>query len=241
MLTCENWQSQLRAVARPEKIKVLSGFFKTGRGEYGEGDVFNGITVPDNRAISSCYHDAPYEVFDEMLDDNVHEFRLAALLALVQKYKKIKSCEGRETVVRYYLSRAHKANNWDLVDLSAPYILGAEVAAGRHVDDVLRFLDSTCLWEQRVGIVSMLTPARKSSELDLPYDVCCRMLGHEHQLIRKAVGWVLRELGKRDIDRLRKFLETNISRLSAVTLSYAVERMTPEDRQRLRSLRVDKK
>lgn len=231
------WKRELMLAARPEKIADLMRFFKTGPGEYGEGDIFAGIYVPDNRRISRKYHAIPLEQIGLMLDDPIHEFRLAALLALVERYRKARgNTQLREECVDFYLANGAKANNWDLVDLSTEYILGEELAEGRRLDAIDTLLSSPVLWEQRIAVVAMLTPIRHGM-LDMPYAVAQRMLTHPHQLMQKAVGWILREAGNKDAGRLLAFIRSNIAAFSSITLSYATEKFPASDRATLRHLR----
>lgn len=232
----DKWKSELAGVSHPEKIDTLRRFFKTGPGEYGEGDVFIGVYVPDNRRISKAYHDAPVEAITEMVCSEVHEHRLAGFLALVERYRKAKDSDSREEVIRLYTALAPHANNWDLVDLSTEYILGKEWSAGRHLDLLEKLSDDELLWHRRIAVVGMLTVIRDGN-LDLPLSVCLKQLTHPHQLMQKAVGWILREVGKKNTQKMISYLETHISSISAVTLSYAVERLPKEERARLRNLR----
>ena len=224
----ERWERELREAANPEKIEILNRFFKTGKGEYGEGDIFIGLTVPANRAISKNYAFQPLEEIEMMIDSPIHEFRLAGLLALVERYKKTRRQADRDEIVDFYLSIGHKANNWDLVDLSAPGILGPELSAGRRIDEIDRLIESDCLWCNRIAMVSMLNPVMKHGQTDLALATANRLLDHTHDLMRKAVGWVLREVGKKDDAALRSFLDSNIARLSSITLSYATEKFTSD-------------
>lgn len=232
------WKSELAAAADSSKVDVFNRFFKTGPGEYGHGDTFIGISVPDNRAISRRYHDADIADIDSMIDDPVHEYRLAGLLALVERYRRNRHDDARQSIASHYVAVCHKANSWDLVDLSAPYILGHELTAGRNADTVRRLAASPVLWERRVAVVSTLTPVR-NGDTDLAYELCDRLLTDPHPLMRKATGWVLRECGKRDRRRLDNFLETNIARISAITLSYAIEKHDKPERDRWRAMRRD--
>lgn len=233
----EKWQSELRAVAQPEKIKILSSFFKTGKGEYGEGDKFIGLTVPENRRVASKYFDAPFSDIEKMLNSEIHEFRLSALLALVAKYKKSKTLEARQAIVDFYVTRGTLANNWDLVDQSSPYILGAF-----HIDHpnpalLDRLSHSDNLWLQRIAIVSTLSQIRVK-RYDDTLRLARRYLSHPHPhpLIHKATGWMLREIGKRDEATLRQFLEENAGMMPRTALSYAIERLSPADRAHFRAL-----
>lgn len=232
----DEWKQQLLRVSRPEKVPILQRFFKTGPGEYGFGDIFIGVYVPDNRRIARTYHSAPDEVVAAMLDSDIHEHRLSALLSLVERYRKTSSADGRQQVVDFYMRHCHRANNWDLVDLSAPYILGEEWVAGRNLHLVRQLQDSDCLWMRRIAVVGML-PLIRSSRLDLPFETCHQAITHPHQLMQKAVGWMLREAGKKDEPRMKMFLEAHISHISSITLSYAIERLPKDERTRLRTLR----
>ncbi len=235
MKTIETWQEELQRVAHSEKIPDLMRFFKTGRGEYGEGDIFIGIYVPDNRKISKGYAVLPLHEIVKMLDSPIHEFRLAGFLALVEKYRK-SSSSLKEEIADFYMANCHKANNWDLVDLSTEYILGVEYAEGRRLDELDSLINSDNLWHQRVAMVAMLTPVRQGI-LDLPLSVADMLLEHQHNLMQKAVGWVLREVGKKDMTRLVDYININIHRMSSVTLSYATEKMSKDKRDALRLMR----
>lgn len=230
------WQNELMDASQPERKEIFQRFFKTGKGEYGEGDIFIGLTVPANRSISKKYFDRPLDEISAMLASPVHEHRLGALLALVEKYKKAKSDSDRNAVADFYISICRLANNWDLVDLSAPYILGHELAAGKHHDTARRLTASESLWERRTAVVATLTCVRHM-QLDLALEMCLKTLEDPEPLMRKATGWVLREAGKKDITALRRFLSDNIGRISSTTLSYATEKFTPAERAELRNMR----
>ncbi len=220
-----NWKQELRDKSRPEKVAILARFFKTGEGEYGYGDKFIGVTVPDNRAVSKKYAMAPINMISAMLDDPIHEFRLGALLALVSRYGK-----SPEETTGFYLDNLQKANNWDLIDLSAPGIIGEELRAGRHHDTIRRMADDKNLWVRRASVVSTLRPTMKSRDITHSLDICDILVDDPHDLMRKAVGWVLREVGKKDLTAMLSFLDLHIGRISATTLSYATEKLSPEER-----------
>lgn len=231
-----DWQKQLTEIADLDKVDTLNRFFKTAPGEYGHGDVFIGLTVPENRKISKNYHQATFAEFSEMLASPIHEFRLAALLALVEKYRRSKSDGARDEIAKYYISICHLANNWDLIDLSTEYIIGEEILKGRHIDDIISLSQSDILWERRAAVVSTLTPVRKG-RLNLAFDLCHRLISDPEPLMRKAVGWVLRECGKKDRSRLEAFLHDHIRDISAITLSYAIEKFLPNERAEWRRQR----
>ena len=230
--TVETWQDELRLVAHSEKIPDLMRFFKTGRGEYGEGDIFIGIYVPDNRRISKGYAVLSLCEIGRMLDSPVHEFRLAGFLALVEKYRKSPQSYKGE-IADFYFANCHKANNWDLVDLVAPKILG---------DRVLRFPDDRKilydlaerhgqLWHQRVAVVSTWTLIREH-RYDEALNICTLYLDHPHDLIHKASGWMLREIGKRGgMRHLMDFLDAHAHRMPRTMLRYAIEKLSAEQRQ----------
>lgn len=232
----ERWQAALMACASEEKSRVLARFFKTGEGEYGEGDVFAGIVVPDCRRVSVGFANAPLEAIDAMLRHEVHEFRLAGFLALVRRYSSSRDREERMDIAGFYVEHADCANNWDLVDLSAPYILGAELVEGRGQDMIDMLSANECVWHKRIAMVSTMALIRRG-RVDLALRLAVPLVGHPHLLLQKASGWMLREVGKRDMEALRGFLRGNVGRMSATALSYATEKMLKGEREYWRSLR----
>ena len=226
----KEWQNRLRAAAKPEKLAVLSSFFKCGEGEYGEGDEFIGVAVPDNRRISEQYHNAPIEVLDDMISHRIHEFRLAALLALVKRYSKCANDDERRAIVLYYIDQSANINNWDLVDLSCYKILG-DYQLRTGVDILSPLSDSQNIWVQRMAIVGTM-PLVKKGDFEVTLRLAEQYLTHPHDLIHKATGWMLREVGKRDEKALLAFLKTHASRMPRTALRYAIERLSPAQRQR---------
>lgn len=229
MVITTAWRDQLRAVADERKIEILSRFFKTGEGEYGYGDRFIGLTVPLNRSISRRYHDADMEAIADMLADEIHEFRLAALLALVRRYETHKDENERKRIAEFYLSHTARINNWDLVDLSAPQIAGHYCMHNGH-DDILRQLcrDSD-LWRRRIGIVATLKYIR-NHRTELTAELAETLLDDREPLMHKATGWMLREAGKRDIHVLTGFLDRHAATMPRTMLRYSIERL--DDRLR---------
>lgn len=170
--TAAEWQAALSDATTPGKADILCRFFKTGKGEYGEGDKFIGVMVPANRHIAKQTLDAPLQTVAEMLASEIHEHRLSALLSLVERYKKArKNPEEKRHIADFYLTHTHGINNWDLVDLSAPYIIGDQIMEGN--DPTPRLLDSANLWEQRIAVVSTMLPIRNRQ-----FDTALRNVGH---------------------------------------------------------------
>ncbi len=235
MKTSKEWIAALKPYENEEKKKVLSQFFKTGKGEYGEGDVMVGICVPDNRRVARTAAMSDFTVIEKMLTHEVHEYRLAALLALVERYKKAAATD-KEEIVRFYLSHTACINNWDLVDLSAPYILGTEMLRTSDITPALRLAESTDMWQQRIAIVSMLTFIR-AGRFDTPLQIVTQLLHTPHDLLRKANGWALRELGKQNEALLCQFLEQHAATMPRTTLRYAIERLDPARKRHYMTLK----
>ena len=228
-LTLLSWQQRLKAAARPEKIAILSSFFKCGKGEYGEGDLFLGINVPDNRAISRLYYELPLPHIASMLHSPYHEFRLGALLALIRRYERCR--DDRQAIVDFYLQNTAYINNWDLVDLSCPKIIGDYVLREQCPELLMHLSRSDEMWEQRIAIVSSLTLIR-AGLFEPTITIAESLLNHPHDLIHKATGWMLREMGKRSEQHLTEFLQCHADAMPRTALRYAIERLTPDQRQK---------
>lgn len=221
------WQEELLNAANPEKIKIFMSFFKTGKGEYGEGDKFIGLSVPENRKIAKKYFNYDLSTIDSMLTNEIHEFRLSGFLALVEKYNKSKNDEEQHKIVDFYVARGTYANNWDLVDLSAPYILGKYMLNHPNPTLLDSLSKSNNLWLQRIAIVSTLMLIR-NNKFDDTIRLAKQYLSHNHQLIHKATGWMLREIGKRNENILIDFIDKFVLEMPRTTLRYAIERLNPE-------------
>ncbi len=224
------WQEELQKVAHPEKIKIFQSFFKTGKGEYGEGDIFIGVSVPDNRKVAQKYFRATFDNIAAMLHHEIHEFRLSALLALVHRYKKEKNENEKQAIIDFYLDNSEWCNNWDLVDLSAPYLLGTHMLTHPTPSLLRNLSNDSNLWRQRIAIVSTLILIR-NHRFDDTLSLCEKYLSHPHPLIHKATGWMLREIGKKDEQILLKFLDQHSTKMPRTALRYALERLSPEKRQ----------
>lgn len=227
-MTAKQIQDDLEACADPLKREHLLRFFKTGPGQYGEGDRFLGVMVPDTRQVAKRWREAPDEVLTDLLASPYHECRLCALLIWVEQFRKGTEADRRR-IYEAYLAHADRANNWDLVDLSAPGIVGAYLADKPRAD-LYRLADGGRLWEQRIAVVATLTLVRQG-QLDDTFALAERLMGHRHDLMHKAVGWLLREAGKRDTDRLLRFLDRHATRMPRTMLRYAIEKLPEDQRQ----------
>jgi 3-methyladenine DNA glycosylase AlkD len=222
-------KAALAAAANPAKAAVLQRFFKTGPGEYGEGDVFLGLTVPQQRRIARQFAALPRVEVIRLLRSREHEHRLAALLIWARQFERGTAAE-RGAICEAYLENKAWVNNWDLVDLSAPSLLGAWLL-GRSRRQLHRLARSHLLWERRIAIVATLTFIRHGEFADT-FAIADRLLGDAEDLIHKACGWMLREVGKRDRAALESFLRPRCAVMPRTMLRYAIERF-PEPLRRL--------
>ncbi len=219
-------QKALRKEANPERAKLSARYFKTGKGEYGEGDVFLGLTVPQQRAIARGFYDMSLADIAMLLKSPVHEDRFTALVILVEQSKR-SSENDKAKIARFYLKNARRINNWDLVDTSAPQILGPVVTRAMLV----RLASSRNLWERRIAILATFYGIARGEFTDA-LAIAEWLLKDPHDLIHKAVGWMLREIGKRDRVVLERFLAEHASGMPRTMLRYAIERFTPAERKR---------
>ena len=208
-------------------MPVLQRFFRTGKGEYAEGDRFIGVTVPQMRAICRACRGASLEEMGRLLESPVHEDRLTALLLLVDAFK-MGDDERRREIYGFYLANTRRVNNWDLVDTSAPYIVGAWLR-DRSKAPLTRLAKSALLWERRIAIVATQDFIRQR-QLDETFRIADLLIEDRHDLIHKATGWMLREAGKRDEAALREYLERRHTRMPRTMLRYAIERLAERER-----------
>ena len=220
----------LRACEDEEKKIVLPRFFKTGKGEYGEGDRFIGVIVPNVRKVAKAYKDCPLDVVEMLLESEWHECRLCALLILREKYK-----VDPEGIVDFYLKHTRGINNWDLVDLSAPYILGTYLVDKADRQIIYDLAASPQMWERRIAVVSTLMLIR-NNQFEDTVRLAEILLFSDHDLMQKAVGWMLREVGKRDETLLRNFLDIHCQEMPRTMLRYAIEKFPPEVRREYMSM-----
>jgi 3-methyladenine DNA glycosylase AlkD len=231
-MTLLEFKKEYEHLANSEQAKILSGFFKTGKGQYGEGDVFLGIKVPIQRAAIKKYFNLDLADLQKLLDSPVHEHRLSALLILVKRFElAVKAGDERlqEKAYEFYLKNSKNINNWDLVDLSAPNIVGAYLASkDRKV--LYRLIKSENLWERRIAVLATFTFIRKMDFADI-LKIAAFLLKDKHDLMHKAVGWMLREAGKRDESVLCGFLDKYAPKMPRTMLRYAIERLSEKDRK----------
>ena len=220
---------EITARADASQVEGLSRFFKTGPGQYGEGDKFLGIKVPVTReVVKACWRETGLQDLEECIASEYHEVRLAALLALVELFRHNKS--KQKEYVDFYLAHTDRINNWDLVDLSCYPLLGVWLLDKDRqlLYDLAR--DGKTIWEQRIGIVSTMTFIRHG-QLQDTFDIADILLHHPHDLIHKAVGWLLREAGKRDKEALVAYLEPRYLTMPRTMLRYAIEKFPEAERQ----------
>ncbi len=242
-------EQTLKSNASTQRAILLARFFKTGKGEYGEGDKFMGIVVPNIRKVAKAYYQqVTFETVHELISSPYHEVRLCALIMLVYKYQRAQSSEPRAEIYNFYLSHTTYINNWDLVDLTAPNIVGDYLLheypherlplkfsnhsplAIRHLPILIQLANSSSLWERRIAVLATFSFIRAGRHQEA-FAIAELLLHHKHDLIHKAIGWMLREVGKRvGKDTLRGFLDEHASTMPRTMLRYAIEHFGKEER-----------
>ena len=226
-------EAELEALHSEEKKEVLPRFFKCGAGEYGEGDRFLGVVVPNVRSVARKNMFASLAEIEGLLESQWHEVRLCGLLILVGQSRKSVS----KDVFEFYLAHTDRINNWDLVDLTAPAIVGGYLLdRPKERERLYSLADSDFLWEQRIAVVSTFTFIR-GREYDDTYALAVKLMRHPHDLMHKAVGWMLREAGKRDQRRLELFLDEYAASMPRTMLRYSIEKFPEELRRHYLQLR----
>jgi 3-methyladenine DNA glycosylase AlkD len=214
-------KKELKEVADKEQAVNLQRFFKTGKGEYGEGDIFYGIKVPVQRTIAKKHRDISLPELQELLNSPIHEERLVSLFILVDQYTEGDD-KTKENIYKFYLKNTKKINNWDLVDLSAPKIVGAHLL-NNDKEILFKLAKSSNLWEKRISILSTMFFI-KNLQFETTFNLAEILLNDKHDLIHKAVGWMLREVGNKNINEEEKFLKKHYKKMPRTMLRYAIEK-----------------
>ena len=218
-------QKELEMYIDPVKREYLPRFFKTGKGQYGEGDKFLGVVVPNTRQVAKQYKHEPFGVMATLLQSEWHECRLCALLMLVERFKKSDE-KGKKEIYDFYLSQTILVQTIQYIQFG---IVG-EYLKDKPRKDLYRLADSPLLWDQRIAVVSTYTLIKNGDFIDI-LALSERLLHHKHDLMQKAVGWMLREMGKRDKDLLVQFLEKHCRTMPRTMLRYAIEKFPEEERK----------
>lgn len=222
----------LKEIADPKIAEHSGRFFKSGEGEYGEGDQFLGVRVPNQRKIAKKYRDLAFPEIKKLLQSDYHEVRLTAILILVYKYQKAKKIEEHEKIYQFYINHLEGVNNWDLVDSSAKFIAGHFLFEYNQDRSVLyKLSDSDDLWERRIAIMTTFYFVDQG-DFDLTLELAEKYLIASEDLIHKATGWMLREIGKQDEELLRKFLNKHYQEMPRTMLRYAIEKLDEPLRQK---------
>ncbi len=227
-MTAKDIKQKLLSFGNPEKAEHSKYFFKTGKGQYGEGDKFIGCTTPEMRSVAKTGKNLPLAELKLLLNDDMHECRVCALVILTEQFEKVDE-NRRKEIVDFYLEHTHRINNWDLVDISAYKILG-EFLVDKNRAILYLLADSDLLWDQRIAMISTMAFIRRSDFEDV-IRLSEIFLTHKHDLMHKASGWMLREAGKRDEKILINFLDKHHKKMPRTMLRYAIEKLTPEQKK----------
>jgi 3-methyladenine DNA glycosylase AlkD len=226
-------QQELRAIATDKRKRVNESFFKTGKGQYSEHDRFIGVSVPDIRCRIKPYKNMPLADLSHLISSNIHEERLAALIILVDQYKRSIEAQLKDRIYEFYIKYIGMVNNWDLVDNSAHHIVGQHIMDNNLKDQkfLFRLASSSIMWERRIAIVSTFAFI-KNAKLALTFKIAQKLLDDKEDLMHKAVGWMLREAWKKNTYQTEDFLIKHYNNLPRTSLRYAIERMEPLKRKR---------
>lgn len=225
-------KTALQDLSIPEKAAFFPYFFKTAKGEYGEGDQFIGVTVPDQRKVANEYSQKiSLEELKELLSSKIHEHRHCSLLMLVAKFEKTKNLGEKKEIVQFYLKNKKHINNWDLVDSSCYKILGRYCFETQDDRILLQLSEEKNLWSNRIAVVSTMFHVRKGS-FEMMKQLVIKNLNHNHDLMQKANGWLLREMGKKNEKQLLDFLNLYYQKMPRTSLRYAIEKLEEDLRQK---------
>lgn len=231
MIVSNEIKQALTVLSIPEKAEFFPKFFKTGKGEYGEGDIFIGVSVPDQRKVAKeFYNKISLAELSELLSSKVHEHRLTALLILVMKFEKSKEKSQQKEIIAFYLSHLDFINNWDLVDTSCYKILGRYCFENQETKLLSDLSYSGNMWHKRMAIVGTMYHVKKGS-FELTKEFAIRNLHHPHDLMHKANGWLLREMGNKNETELLDFLNQHYKEMPRTSLRYAIEKLDENVRQ----------
>jgi 3-methyladenine DNA glycosylase AlkD len=220
-------QQEIKSLANPKKAKLYQGFFKTGKGQYGEGDVFLGLTMPQTRVIAKKYfEEISLAEVQELIKSKYHEFRMCGLVILTYKYEKFAS--ERQEIYNFYLKNTKYINNWDLVDVTTPRIVGVHLL-DKDRSILYKLATSSDLWERRIAVLATF-PFIRNNNFEDCLAISEILLRDKHDLIHKAVGWMLREVGKKNQLVLEKFLEIHYKTMPRTMLRYAIEKFEEKKR-----------
>jgi 3-methyladenine DNA glycosylase AlkD len=228
-MTAGNIEQAVKRGGSKARAQVSARFFKTGPGEYGAGDTFSGLTVPACRVIAKQHRELKLSEIKKLLRSPIHETRLIGFLILVEQFK-LGGKQEHEKIFKFYLANLKRTNNWDLVDLSSPKIAG-NYLIDKPKDILFKLAKSKNLWERRVAIVSTYAFIR-AGHLTTTFKLAELLKSDHHDLMHKAIGWMLREVGKKDGQKLEKFLREHLASLPRTTLRYAIERFPETKRQK---------
>ncbi len=241
VLTASRAVVELKTHQEPKRIPVLSSFFKTGKGQYGEGDKFIGVTVPNIRIVAKKFIDMKLVEIEKLLMSKVHEHRSLALYILDARCRSMEKQSNSDTSAKhkqifdFYLAHSNRINNWDLVDVSAPHVVGSYLFHNKKIPEATRILGklarSENLWERRIAIIATFYYISRG-EFAPSLAIAEMLLNDKHDLIHKAVGWMLREMGKRDTKSLHTFLKAHARVMPRKALRYAIERLGDADKAR---------
>src|SRR3989344_3319467 len=225
-------KSDLKKLANKEKIPLYQGFFKTNPGQYGEGDVFIGVSVPDTRKVAKKYQNVSLKIIKQLLTSKIHEERLCAFEILCFKYEKSSVEKEKRKIYNFCLKNRKGMNNWDLVDLTAPYIIGDFLSNKNKEREILyKPVKSNNLWDKRIAIISTVAFI-KNNQFQDTIKISEILLNDSHDLIHKAVGWMLREVGKRDKKILLEFLNKHYKNMPRTMLRYSIEKFPEPERKK---------